>query len=290
MIKMNTSAIYKEITEKIIANLNSAGSWKKMWEMPSCASLSGHVYHGINKLILSTDKYNTPIYGTFEQIRSNGGVVRKGERATLIVFWKKSNVIDKETQEEKTLFLLRHYYVFNVEQADFDDIGKEHIASLVDCHKIKPFIESAQNVIERMMDKPMIVNSSKDDRAYYSPSLDKISVPDIRFFENSESYYHTLFHELIHSTGHPSRLDRFDTGSGVFASESYSKEELVAELGASYLCAKCNINDDIRNSAAYIAGWSKSLRDNPNWLITASSKAEQAADFVLHKEKQTVAA
>ena len=290
---MNTSEIYKQITEKIIANLASAGSWQKLWSMPTSISMKGHIYTGINRLILSADQYDIPVYGTFEQIRSNGGAVRKGEKATVVVFWKRLTKIDEETKKEKLYFVLRYYWVFNVAQAEFDDQGKQLIYQLtakVSMTRDNIRISSADDVVNKMESKPSIVYSHSDDRAYYAPSIDKISVPDIKYFQNSEAFYATLFHELIHSTGHSSRLNRFENGSSPFGSLSYSKEELVAELGASYLCALCNINNDIKNSAAYISGWSKALRDNANWLVWAASKAEAASNFILVSKAEDIAA
>ena len=261
--------------------------------MPSCMSLNGHFYTGVNKLILGTDKYETPIYGTFEQIRHNGGMVRKGEKATMVVFVKKSIAEDKETKEEKTLFLLRYYFVFNVEQADFDDIGNEFIKKLVTKINVRTenvFNKDAEQVIDGWQNKPKIIFSHKEDRAYYSPSSDLISVPAIEYFKNSESYYETLFHEIIHSTGHSSRLNRFENGCAAFGSVTYSKEELVAEMGAAYLCAACNIDNDIKNTAAYIKSWSKALRDNSQWVFHAAGKAETAANYVLNVKADSIAA
>jgi len=290
---MNTSEICKQITEKIIANLATAGSWQKLWSMPAGISMKGHIYTGINRLIMSANQYDVPVYGTFDQIRSNGGVVRKGEKATVVVFWKRLNKIDEETKKEKTFFVLRYYWVFNVAQADFDDKGKQLIVELsakVSHTRDNARVDSAEDVIASMQHKPHIVYSNSDERAYYSPMSDKVSVPEIKYFQNTEAFYATLFHELTHSTGHPSRLDRFDIGSSAFGSESYSKEELVAELGASFLCAICNINNDIQNSAAYISGWSKALRDNTSWIISAASKAEAASNFILYSKADEAAA
>ncbi len=290
---MNTSEIYKQITEKIISNLETAGGWKKMWSMPSCVSLNGHFYTGVNKLILGTDKYETPVYGTFEQIRHHGGMVRKGEKASMVVFVKRTKAEDKETKEEKTLFLLRYYFVFNVAQADFDDIGKEYIQKLVGKigeRKDNVFNRDAEQVIADWHQKPKMIFSHKEDRAYYSPSSDLISVPAIEYFKDSASYYETLFHEIIHSTGHSSRLNRFENGSGKFGSVEYSKEELVAEMGAAYMCAVCNIDNDIKNTAAYIKSWAQVLRDNYQWVFHAAGKAEMAANFVLNVQADSIAA
>jgi antirestriction protein ArdC len=283
--KMKNSEIYSAITEKIIANLETAGSWAKLWQVPSPISLNGHYYTGINRLVLSSDKYDIPVYGTFQQIRANGGQVRKGEKATLVIFWKKLLIHDEDKKEDKITFMLRNYFVFNVSQADFDELGKKHIDKLILKVEATNNMRNsdADSVINSMPSPPSITYSNSDDRAYYAPSSDSVSVPDIKYFNNSEAFYATLFHELTHSTGHPSRLDRFEKGSQRFGSVSYSKEELVAELGASFLCAVCSINSDIANAAAYIAGWSRALRDNTNWIVWAAARAELAVNFILNE-------
>ncbi len=127
---MNNAEVYAAITEKIIANLETAGSWQKFWDLPSPVSLNGHIYRGINYLILSSDQYKSRVYGTFGQIRANGGQVRKGEKSTLIVFWKKTDLKNASTGETDSKFILRYYHIFNSEQAHFDETGKQKIAEL----------------------------------------------------------------------------------------------------------------------------------------------------------------
>ena len=126
---MNNSQIYAAITEKIIANLETAGSWMKLWQVPSPVSMNGHYYRGINRLVLSSDPYKSRVYGTFQQIRANGGQVRKGEKSTIVVFWKSSVEKDEATGETKKMFLLKFYHVFNSEQADFDEQGTKRLPS-----------------------------------------------------------------------------------------------------------------------------------------------------------------
>ncbi|MCX6250072.1 MAG: ArdC-like ssDNA-binding domain-containing protein [Bacteroidetes bacterium] len=127
---MNNSQISAAITEKIIANLETAGSWMKLWQVPSPVSINGHYYRGINRLVLSSDPFKSRVYGTFQQIRSNGGQVRKGEKSIIVVFWKNTVDQDEATGEKKKMFLLRFYHVFNSEQAEFDEQGKQKIAQL----------------------------------------------------------------------------------------------------------------------------------------------------------------
>jgi len=280
---MNNSQIYAAITEKIIANLETAGSWMKLWQVPSPASLNGHYYRGINRLVLSSDPYKSRVYGTFQQIRANGGQVRKGEKSTIIVFWKNSMEQDETTGETKKMFLLKFYHVFNSEQADFDEQGTKKIAELQNLvtEKVNSEHMEAESIIEGYENRPDIHYSDKEDRAYYAPMADMISVPDKKYFKNSSAFYRTLFHELCHSTGHPKRLNRYDGMSNSFGDIPYSKEELVAELCSSFLAGIAHLDLDIRNSAAYIRGWASALRDNQKWVMWAAARAEKAADHIL---------
>jgi antirestriction protein ArdC len=116
---------------------------------------------------------------------------------------------------------------------------------------------------------------------YYSPKKDLISIPDRPLYKNNDEFYMTLFHEVIHSTGHPRRLNRFEVGGGVFGSQDYSLEELVAEIGANYLSAETSINPDFMNSVGYIKGWVSKLKEHPRWIVSAAARAEKAVGFVL---------
>jgi antirestriction protein ArdC len=280
---MNNSQIYAAITEKIISNLETAGSWMKLWQVPSPVSMNGHYYRGINRLVLSSDPYKSRVYGTFGQIRSNGGQVRKGEKSTIIVFWKNSMEKDETTGETKKMFLLKFYHVFNSEQADFDEQGTKKIAELQNLvtEKVNSEHLEAESIIEGFEHRPDIQYSNKEDRAYYAPMADLISVPDKKYFTNSSAFYRTLFHEMGHSTGHPKRLNRYDGMSNSFGDIPYSKEELVAELCSSFLAGIAHLDLDIRNSAAYINGWASALRDNQKWVMWAAARAEKAADHIL---------
>jgi antirestriction protein ArdC len=289
---MNNSQIYAAITEKIIANLETAGSWMKLWQVPSPVSMNGHYYRGINRLVLSSDPYKSRVYGTFQQIRANGGQVRKGEKSTIVVFWKNTVEQDEATGETKKRFLLKFYHVFNSEQADFDEQGTIKIAEFQNLvtEKVNSEHLEAESIIEGYENRPDIHYSDKEDRAYYAPMADMISVPDKKYFKNSSAFYRTLFHELGHSTGHPKRLNRYDGMSNSFGDIPYSKEELVAELCSSFLGGIAHLDLDIRNSAAYIKGWVSALRDNQKWVMWAAARAEKAADHILGNTSSYVVA
>ncbi len=283
---MNTNEVYSAITEKIIAGLQTSGSWAKLWQVPAPVSLEGRFYHGVNYLTLSTLPYTSRVFGTYQQVRQNGGQVRKGEKATIVVFWKIGTAIDEETRKERRTFLLRYYHVFNTEQCDFDQVGLDKIAVLNNmvAEKHSERFQPAEDIIANMPKKPDMVFSKSDDQAYYAPVADFISVPAMEYFHSPDEFYHTLFHEMTHSTGHPKRLDRFDGMSNRFGDKEYSKEELVAELGASFLSVVSGCKWNQRNSAAYIRGWSDKLRDNEKWIVWAASRAEKAVNFILNTE------
>jgi len=200
-----------------------------------------------------------------------------------VVFWKSSIHTDEVTKEQKKMFLLRYFHIFNTEQADFDQQGLDKIAqlqNLVEERHTESHVD-AEQIITGYRNKPDIHFSDKDDRAYYAPVADMISIPKMKYFANPSEFFRTLYHEAAHSSGHPKRLNRFDCTSNHFGDEPYSKEELVAELCSSYLAEIAHLELNIRNSAAYISGWASKLRDNQKWILWAASRAEKAADYIL---------
>jgi antirestriction protein ArdC len=200
------------------------------------------------------------------------------------VFWKKSIGEDKETKEKKNLFLLKYYHIFNTEQADFDEQGKAKIAQLQNAVTEKVLAESqdAQSIIDGYPNPPFIHYTDKDDKACYYPIADQVQIPKMGYFVSPSAFYHVIYHEFGHSTGHPKRLDRYDGMSNKFGDIPYSKEELVAELCSAFLGGIANLDPDIRNSAAYIKSWSAALRDNNKWIMWAAARAEKAADHILN--------
>lgn len=280
---MKNSEIYAAITEKIIANLETAGSWDQLWHIPAPVNLLGRYYQGVNHMVLSSLKYGSRVYGTFQQFRSNGGMVRRGEKSTIIVFWKREPVTDEKTGETSMKFLLRYYHVFNSDQADFDLIGQEKVDLLNEKAREKLISQHrpAEDIISNYYDKPGIQYTSSTEKISYSPALDLVTIPNRRHFDNQDAFYRSLFHEFGHSTGHPSRLDRSDGLHNHYGDELYSREELVAELCSSYLCAMAGLHEGIMNSTAYIAGWSRALRENTKWILWAAARAEKAAEYIL---------
>jgi len=278
---MDKSKIYENITSQIIAGLEDAGSWHKLWKTSNPCSLAGRDYNGINRLILNSSKFKSNVWGSFKQIKDWGGTVNKGEHGRSVVFWQIKKYL-KEGQDEsqaKLFFMERWYYVFNTDQATFDDRGTQRIQALGAQQNNNVKIVSAEDIIASIPYEIEIEHKSGIRCPCYMPSLDKIMTYPIAQFDNSNAYYAILFHELVHSTGHKSRLDRIE--SLTFGSHEYSKEELVAELGAAFLCGLANIDGNIRNSAAYIASWSTKLKSNPEWIMQAVSKAKKAVEYLV---------
>ncbi len=227
--------------------------------------------------VLESMGYTNPYWLTYNQAKTLGGYIRRGERSTPVVFWKR---LESERENPRTgqveiieTPLLRYYRVFNVHQCEGLD-GKIPPLAFRQFHSI----ERAEEIVQSMPQPPAIENGV---RAFYRPATDGVMVPRPDVFNSDETYYSTLFHELTHSTGHPSRLNRFSKNYPPFASPDYSREELVAEMGAAFLCGHCAIlNTTIDNSAAYLAGWLSKLRNDKRLVVVAGGQAQKAADFI----------
>jgi len=288
-MKKQFSDVYQIVTDKIIAMLEKGTiPWRKPW---SCVGgrpampmnlVSKRPYRGINVWMLASAGYQSPFWVSYKQAEKLGGSVRKGEQSTLAVFWKRGEIEDKETGEMKKTFLLRYYRVFNVEQCE--GLGKHLPKVEKPKGKTKKFnpIAEADKIVEGMPKRPEIRHQG--DSASYSPLFDIVKMPIRETFENEPKYYTTLFHELTHSTGHASREGRFagcQEDAKQFGSETYAKEELVAEMGAAFLCAVSGIENTADHSAAYIKGWLKALKDDRKMVVHAAAAAHRAADFIL---------
>ncbi|MFW5687513.1 MAG: ArdC family protein [Bacteroidota bacterium] len=277
--------LYERITKQILFNLEKAGTWKKLWDTPQPISLNNHEYRGINHLLLSCSGFESSVWGTFNQIRINGGKVNKGESSSLVVFWKRiiKQVTDPVTNElsQSVNYFLRYYLVFNTDQCTFDSLGKEKIQELSKAisTSVKERNVNAESILQNMKDAPAVLHGLYDTPCY-APFQDEVRMPKLDYFQNSEAYYTALFHELVHSTGHKKRLNRFESDQFVNRA-SYSKEELVAELGASYLMSIAGLDPDIENARAYIKGWLTVLQDNPTWITWAATRAQKACEFIV---------
>jgi antirestriction protein ArdC len=250
--------------------------WKKPWKARLPRNLiTNKPYQGMNLLLLGDQDYSSPYWLTFKQAREKGGHVKKGEKGSLVTFWKVTEKELEEKEGKELRFLLRHYTVFNLEQC-------QGIESPPLDEPVNP-IQKCEDIVAGYRTKPEIRFNNRD-KSFYLPSKDYISIPPRQSFNSSESYYSSLFHEMTHSTGHEKRLGRFNSKdyNQPFASEDYSKEELIAELGNAFLCAEAGIdNSELENSAAYIQSWLKALRNDKRLLISASSQATKATRYIL---------
>ena len=269
--------IYAEVTNRIIDQLESGLiPWQKPWSASGQAisRSTGKPYSLLNQMILGKPGE----YVTFKQCQQEGGQVRKGEKASMVVFWKFIEQDDEETHEKKQVPFLRYYNVFHIDQCE--GLKAKHMPELPATAKAN---ETADRIIYDYLSREgVMLKHQEGNRAFYSPSSDSITLPLLAQFAETAEYYSTAFHELTHSTGHSTRLNRLEKVA-FFGSEAYSKEELVAEIGASALVnhAGLETSKSFRNSAAYIQNWLKVLRDDKRFIVSASGKAEKAVSMIL---------
>ena len=281
-----SNKVYEIVTDRIIAELEKGTiPWRQPWKYAGLPAnfVSKRRYRGINILLLSSAGHSTRYWLTQKQVENLGGYVRPGEKATLIVFWKWLQIAKRNAeagkQKQVQFPMIRRYDVFNTDQVE----GIGHRIPPEQPRSFKP-IQRAEETISRMPNRPEILHG--DERAYYTPWLDRVVLPPKTRFDSEDDYYSVAFHELTHSTGHPSRVKRFEANSMIpFGSLDYSKEELVAEFGASFLCAEAGIDASvITNSAAYIQGWLSVLRKDKRMVLLAATQAQRAADFILNRK------
>jgi antirestriction protein ArdC len=273
---------YDRITDRIIALLEQGTiPWHKPWTARTGLPrnfVSKNPYRGINVFLLIAMSYESPFWLTFRQVSQLGGSVRKGEKACPVVFWKQTTTEDEESGDQRKKYLLRFYHVFNVAQCDGLKIGT------APGETPENGISKPEDIVANMPQRPEIKHGMI--HAFYSPREDCVGLPSRERFERTEDYYSTVFHELVHSTGHEKRLKRSTVmESNGFGSNPYCKEELVAEMGAAFLCGQAEIGErTIDNSAAYLKGWLEQLRQDKTLIVQAAAQAQKAADFILGNE------
>ena len=273
--------VYEIITSKIIEKLEAGiVPWHKPWHsvegMPKNL-ITKKEYRGINVFLLAMQRYESPYWLSFKQAQDLGGNVKKHEKGTPVVFWNWLNHTDDEGNEKNIPFM-RYYTVYNIAQCE--NIGESKIPTIPAIHKDFDHIAECEAIIANMPDCPEIQQGKQ--RASYNPLSDVINMPRFDSFDTAEEFYSTLFHEAIHSTGSQKRLNRLNNNISGFGNEEYSKEELVAEMGAAFLCGFAGIeNITINNSVAYIQGWLKALKNDKKLVIMAAAQAQKAADYIL---------
>lgn len=283
------SDIYTTVTNKIIADLEKGNlTWLQPWQAGHAAGsisrplrAAGKPYQGINVIMLWVAAlergYSCPIWLTYKQAKEIGGQVKKGEKGSLVVYSStltRTETDEKGEEAEKKIPFMKGYSVFNAEQID----------GLPGHFYARP--EAQQNEIERIDAAETFFKQTGaeirhgGDRAYYAAASDHVQMPLASAFQSGESYYATLAHELTHWTKHPTRLNR-DFGRKRWGDEGYAMEELVAEIGAAFLCADLGITPETREDhAAYIASWLKALKNDKRAIFTAASYAQRAVDHL----------
>lgn len=274
--------VYEMVTERIIKQLEQGTiPWQKPW-----GGVRGGAFNRVSKrpysLINQLSLQHRGEYCTFRQWKDLGGHIKKGAKAEMVVFWKIIDVEEKNDKgeiEKKKLPLLRYYNVFHISQVEGVEPLKEKLNT-----EIEP-IEEADRIIKNYVDREQLVfNECKSNEAYYAPLIDTVVVPLKEQFMNTSEWYGTTFHELTHSTGSKNRLNRLETSNlASFGSETYSKEELVAEIGSASIFNYLGIETEgtFNNSASYIESWLQVLRNDNKFIVSASSKAEKAVNYIL---------
>ena len=290
--------VYTRVTDRIVSDLEQGvRTWLKPW---SAAHAEGSItrplrhnglpYRGMNVLLLWGEAmakgYAAPAWMTYKQALELGGQVRKGERGSLVVYANsisRTETNDKGEDVERAIPFMRGYTVFNVEQIDLlpaQYYGKPD--------KPLPLVERIGHA-DRFMTATGATIQHGGNSAFYAPGRDLVQMPPIEAFRDKESYYATALHELTHWTSHKSRLDRSFNGKR-FGDDGYAREELVAELGAAFLCADLGITPEIRDDhAAYLGHWLKVLREDKRAIFSAAAHAQRAADY-LHGLQPSVSA
>ena len=280
--------IYEMITGRILSLMDDGViPWQASWTGGGFPTnlISGKRYRGVNVFILGGAGYTSKYWMTYRQAVEAGGSIRKGEKGTQIIFWRflEKEEVNRDTGEAETrrIPLLRYYTVFNLNQTKgINDPGDEDGPE----NDFEP-IEKAEVIFNSMPGRPQI---EWGRRPCYLPGSDVVGLPELEKFISNERFYKTAFHELTHSTGHSYRLNRSSImGCNGFGSHEYSKEELIAEFGASFLCAEAGIIQPvIENAAAYIDGWAKVFQKDRKIIIHAAAAAQKAADYILGREKR----
>lgn len=277
--------VHEIVTEKLITALEAGTApWRKSWGTSTTLPAnfqSGKKYRGINTFLLNCAGFSSPYWLTYKQAFEKDGNVKKGEKGMPVVFWNwiykdaSGKTVKDPKQATKKIPFLRYYTVFNAEQIE----GVEFPTVEIPTREHTPS-EGCEKIVNGMPSPPEI--KTKGSQPCYIPSLDRVEMPKAEHFHSGDDYYSTLFHELAHATGHKSRLNRKElTKVSGFGSRDYSKEELVAEMGAAFLCGQAGIDTTLDNSAAYLQNWIKVLKGDSKLAVTAAAQAQKAADYIL---------
>lgn len=294
--------LYAEVTDRVISALeNGTVPWRRPWTAlsgsPARNVVTGKPYRGINWLITSMAGYESPWWMTYKQAADRDAQVRQGEHGTPVFLWKTAKIRldtkekrDRARQDRLTIrtdergeyaehFMARSYVVFNAHQIDGLDPALAPTGLPAE-PRTWIELERCEQIVSNYIDGPAIANGGA--RAFYDPNTDQVTMPDPERFENATNWYAVLYHELAHSTGHRSRLDRLKP-SVEGTHRDYAREELVAELAAAMLCATAQIDSAplLEQHAAYLKSWQSALSQDKKLLVIAAQRAQHAADRIL---------
>ena len=278
-----SKSVYEMVTERIIEELEKGSiPWERPWRGTRSGAynfITKRSYSLMNQMMLK----HRGAYGTFKQWTEKGGKIRKGEKSEIVVFWK-FQIVEEENEEtgekeEKKIPMLRYYNVFHISQVDGVELKEEELP------EVEP-IESAEKIKRDYVEREHIkILEYATNEAFYSPTGDFIQVPEKGQYKDVNEFYATLYHEMVHSTGHKSRLNRLEKDAH-FGNGVYSREELCAELGSAFLMNLLGLENKktFRNNAAYIQNWMQVLKNDPRFIVSAAGKAEKAVKFIMNEE------
>lgn len=287
-------SVVEIFVNRVIERVQNEGRlpWQKPWnplkESGAYNALSGRHYNGLNTLILEDGGYLT-----FKEVQDLNGKIKKGSHANPVFFWKQIKITETKTNNDgdsedidKLIPMLRYYSVFRVEDCEIPEEGMKKLkletpSNPEITHSDKYPV--ADSLMKYYIDRENI-STGNENHAFYRPSTDYIGLPIKGAFPKLEEFFSTAFHEITHSTGSDKRLKRFGVcGAHSFGSKEYSKEELVAELGACFLCSFSGVDISVteNNNVAYIQSWLNALKNDPKMLISAHSKAKKAFEFII---------
>ncbi len=282
-------SIYTEVTKRIIEQLEEGVlPWRRPYGcVTDRNAFSGKEYRGINLVLLAMSSllngFNSPLWLTFKEAQKLGGHVKRGEHGTTIIFWKVLEVeqkdengdpiIDPETGEPVVVQVpfAKRYTVFNLEQTKGVTLSEKFDINPPDVDPLKGALYSL----------PVVTWGKKP---CYDPEKDLIQIPPLETFKKPDAFWSTFFHELIHWTGAPSRLNR--NFSSRFGDLTYAFEELIAELGSVFLCARTGVKTDFTNNVSYVDSWLKVMQKDNKAIFTASRKAQEAVDWLLERARE----
>jgi antirestriction protein ArdC len=274
--------VYQIVTDRVIAALEAGQiAWRKPWHAAYGLPrnyVSGRAYTGINAFLLHLVG-GTPFFLTFRQAKELGGNIRKGAKGMPVIYYNVTTRTDKQTGEEEKTPFIKYYTVFSVDDVE----GVDLILPEQPQDRAHEPLAAAEALVANWAGCPRIEH--REPQAYYAPGPDFVNVPRPEIFTSGEAYYSTLFHELTHATGHPSRLDRPDLAEALRPSgrAGYAREELTAEMGAAFLCGHAGLDPSatLENTAAYLQFWLEQLRGDKKLVVQAASRAQRAAEFIL---------